>query len=238
MRLTRIARVLALIFVLIIVTSCGSEPKASTQTGMPQACLQQTPVDVSGMTDPERQQAYASAAAQGWGCYAAWIASLDLATIPYRSLPHTGMEGQFLPPEGVTLSEAEANATVVVRADVASIKPLASGFGTNVTVSVSATYKGQPATSLTIRQASHIEPQDHWQNIVIVDADNAPLLLPGDAVFLLLKSGPEGLYQESYTGTFYVVGGAVQPLARNPFASQVNGEAATAFAAALAAATA
>jgi len=62
-----------------------------------------------------------------------------------------------------------------------------------------------------------------WRNIIIVDAANAPLLLPGESVFLFLKSGPEGLYQESFTGTYYVRDGQVQALELNPFASQVNG---------------
>jgi hypothetical protein len=177
----------------------------------------------AGLTDAQRGQLYQSAAARGRQCYAAWVANLNLSTLPYTTLPHSGMMAMYSPPDGKSLSQGKANAILVVSGTVQSIVPESTPFGTNVKVAVTQVFKGQAGNTITVNQGSHLEAQDNWRNIIIVDAANAPLLLPGESVFLFLKSGPEGFYQESFTGTYYVRDGQVQALELNPFASQVNG---------------
>jgi hypothetical protein len=107
-----------------------------------------------------------------------------------------------------------------------------------VTVAVTQVFKGQASSTITILQASHLEPLDNsqsqWQGVLIVDAYAAPLLLPGESVFVLLQSYPEGLVQETVTGTYYVRSGQIQALDLNPFASQVNGLSAADFVTAIA----
>lgn len=219
-----------------LLAGCGSpgSTSGSSQSAMPATCLQQSPVNDSGLSDTQRDQAYQQAAAAGWRCYAAWIATLDPATLPYGTLPHAGMAAQYLPPDGKSLSEAKADASLVVLGSVISIKPLATSVGTQATVVVSQVFKGQAPSTIVVNQASHLEPRDNFQSVWIIDASNAPLLIPGDAVFLLLGTAPVGLYQLSFTGTYYVRNGQIQPLQLNPFGQTVAGLSQSDFSAALA----
>lgn len=223
----RIRRIAATLPLLLLVGCAGGRPLSHGgpgATALPTLCPQRTPINDAGLTDAQRDQLYQSAAAQGWKCYAAWVANLNPSTLPYGALPHSGMLAQYLPPDGKSLSQAKADATLIMSGTVQSLRPLTTGFGTDVTIAVSQVLKGQAGNTITIHQSSHLEPLDNWQSIVIVDASNAPLLLPSDSVFLFLKSEPGlYLYQESYTGTYYVRGGKIQALELNPFASQVNG---------------
>ena len=218
-----------------LLTACGSAGSAngSSQSGMPAACLQQSPVNDSGLSDPQRDQAYQQASAAGWRCYAAWIATLDPATLPYATLPHAGMAASYGPPDGKSLSEAKADASLVVLGTVITIKPLATSFGTQATVAISQVFKGQAPSTIVVNQWSHLEPRDNFQSTWIVDATNAPLLIPGDVVFLLLGTAPVGLYQLSFTGTYYVRNGRIQALALNPFGDKVTGLSQSGFSAAL-----
>jgi hypothetical protein len=182
------------------------------------------------MTDAQRNQLYQNAAQQGWHCYGAWVANLDAASLPYGALGHSGMQARCVPPEGTTLSQAKGNATLVVSGTVQSLSPLTTGFGTNVAITVTQVFKGQAGNSISVRQGSHLEPRDdasrlssNWQGVLIVDVDCAPLLLPGESVFLFLKAWQQGLVQESWTGAYYVRDAKIQSLPFNPFASQVDG---------------
>src|SRR6266581_4646199 len=95
---------------------CGSARSASgsAQSGMPATCLHPSPVNDSGLSDTQRDQAYRRASAAGMQCYFAWIATLDPATLPYATLPHTGMAASYTPPDGKSLSEAKSDASLVV----------------------------------------------------------------------------------------------------------------------------
>src|SRR5207302_1155531 len=118
-------------------------------------------------------QVQQSAMAQGRKCYAEWAASLNPATLPYETLGHSGMQINFGPPEAGSLSQAKANASLIVLATVMSISPQPV-FATEVTLSVTKTLKGQAGNTIKVLQASHLEPQDNWQSVIIVDAYNAP----------------------------------------------------------------
>ena len=218
---------MAAILPLLLVFGCGSPgpnaPAGQVAPTMPVACLNPTPISDAGLTDAQRDQAYKSAAARGWQCYAAWIATLDPAAIPYSALGHTGMSADLGPADGNSLTQAKADASLVVSGTVLALRPLATTFGTQVILAVSRVFKGQAGATITINQASHLEPRDNYQNIVIVDSYAAPLLLPGDSVFLLLQSYNQGLVQETITGTYYVRAGQIQALQLNPFAGQENG---------------
>lgn len=222
----------------LLLLGCGALPTKPTPhdavTGSFSCPMQ--PINDAGLTDSQRDQLYQSAAAQSLKCYHDWIATLDPTTIPWTTLPHSSMQAQYLAPEGKTLSEAKAKALLVVSGSVLSLKPKATRHGTDVTIGITQSFKGQAGTSIIVAQGSYLEPRDNWQKMVIVDAMNSPMLLPGDTVFLFLELGPEGLYQESFTGTYYVRSGMIQALPMNPFASLVNGKSAADFAAAVAAA--
>lgn len=230
-------RLVAAALPLLLLVGCAGGPKPLSHAGpgstaLPTLCLNQTPINDVGLTDAERSQLYQSAAARGRQCYAAWIANLNPSTLPYSTLPHSGLMAHYLPPDS-SLSQAKADATLVVSGTISSTVPQSAPFGTNVTIAVTQVFKGQAGNTITIHQLSHLEPQDNWQSVLIVDAGDAPLLLPGDSVFLFLKSSPQGLYQESYTGTYYVRVGQIHALELNPFASQVNGKSPADFAAAI-----
>ncbi len=214
---------------------CGSARSASgsAQSGMPATCLHPSPVNDSGLSDTQRDQVYRRASAAGMQCYFAWIATLDPATLPYATLPHTGMAALYTPPDGKSLSEAKSDASLVVVGTVLALKPLATSFGTQATVAVSQVFKGQASSTIVVNQWSHLEPRDNFQSIWIVDASPAPLLIPGDVVFLLLGTAPVGLYQLGFTGTYYVRNGRILALPLNPFGDTVTGLSEDDFSAAL-----
>jgi len=218
---------------LLLSLSCGAVPGAVSS---PASCPPRTtPVNDTGLTEEQKAQLIESLRAEASRYYGVWVANLNPSTIPYATLAHAGMDASYTPPDGDSLSAAKANASLVVGGTVRSISPQTTG-GTNVTIAVNQTIKGQTASTVLIHQASHLEPRDNWKTVVIVDAANAPLLLPGESVFLFLKPGSRGLYQMSYTGTYYVRDGRILALAMNPFASKVNGLAPGDFSAAVTAA--
>ncbi len=136
-------------------------------------------------------------------------------------------------PDGKSLSEAKSDASLVVVGTVLSSKPLTTSVATQATVAVSQVFKGQAPSTIVVNQASHLEPRDNFQSIWIVDASNARLLIPGDVVFLLLGTAPVGLYQLSFTGTYYVRNGRILALPLNPFGDTVTGLSEDDFSAAL-----
>lgn len=227
----------AVLLPLLLLWSCACGPRPAPESG-PAAVATASlcppgPISNAGLTDEQRVELQK---AEGWRCYGVWVASLGPSTIPNATLGHTGMAANYQRPDGGSLSEAKANATLVVGGTVLALRPQTTGFATKVTITVTATFKGQAGNTIVVHQGSHLEPRDNWKNIVIVDASNAPPLRPGEAVFLFLKSGPERLYQMSFTGTYYVRDGRIQALEMNPFASKVNGLLPADFIAAVAAA--
>lgn len=153
-----------------------------------------------------------------------------------KTLGHTGMAASFVPPEGNSLDQAKAKADLIVKGTVLSLRPHTSRIGHDVTIAVSHVHKGQAANTIVVDQLSYLEPRDNWQSMIILDASNAPLLLPGESVFLFLKSTHQGLTQLSYTGVYYERAGRIEALELNTFASKVNGLRADDFAAAIASA--
>lgn len=233
-RIRRIATVLP--FLLLVGCAGGLRTQSHggpAATALPTLCPQPTPINDAGLTDAQRNQLYQSAEKQGWQCYAAWVANLDPSTLQWRALGHTGMQARCVAPEGTSLAQAKANATLIVSGTVVSLTPQSTRFGTNVTVAVTQVFKGQAGNVITVLQGSGLEPLDNGHTTVIVDMDCAPLLLPNDSVFLFLKSAAAGLYPESYTGIYYVRGEQIQTLEFNPFASQVNRQSPAEFATAI-----
>ena len=207
---------------------------------VPTLCPERPPINDVGLTDAQRNQLYQSAARQGWLCYGAWVANLNASTLPYRSLGHIGTQVRCPSPEGNTLSEAKANATLIVSGTVLSLKPVTTTFGTDVAITVSHVFKGQAGNTVTVLQGSALVPRDDVarlsndaQGVLIADVACAPLLLPGESVLLFLEAGPQGLVQEMWTGIYYVRDGKIHALPFNPFASQVNGQSPGDFATAI-----
>jgi hypothetical protein len=213
---------------LLLWLSCGAVPNSVAQGGhaapaSAAPCPKTTPISFDGLTEEQKSRLLESMEVEAWRCYAVWVASLNPTTIQYATLGHTGLDASCPGPDGSSLSEAKANASLVISGTVKALSPQATAFGTKVTIAVTTTFKGQAANTIVVHQMSHLEPIDNWRNIIVVDAANAPLLLPGESVFLFLKSGGNGLYQMSFTGTYYVRNGRMQALDWNPFASKANG---------------
>jgi hypothetical protein len=142
----------------------------------------------------------------------------------------------FGPLEAKNLCQAKANADLIVIGTVRSLRPVTTAFETEVTVEVTQILKGQAGSTIKVMQASHLEPNENYKSVIIADSYSAPLLLPGETVYLFLKSFPQGLFQEPVTGTYYVSGGRIEPLDLNPFASAVKGQLSADFMANVAAA--
>ena len=96
----------------LLLLSCGTAPSRPVSQVAPSSSFSCSvpPINDAGLTDAQREQAYQSAAAQQVKCYENWIATLNPATIPWSTLPHSSMMAQYVAPEGNTLSEAKAKA--------------------------------------------------------------------------------------------------------------------------------
>jgi len=138
----------------------------------------------AGLTDAQRGQLYQSAAARGRQCYAAWVANLNLSTLPYSALPHSGMMAMYSPPDGKSLSQGKANAILVVSGTVQSIVPESTPFGTNVKVAVTQVFKGQAGNTITVNQGSHLEAQDNWRKVASLDCCKSEDVSPRGAGIL------------------------------------------------------
>src|SRR5262249_10312177 len=105
-------------------SACGTAPTGSTTPAhpVPRTWLESTAISDARMSDQQRHQAFQSAAAQGWACYAAWVQTLDTSSLPYQTLPHSQMSGGYAPPDGSTLAQSLAAADLVVRATVMTLK--------------------------------------------------------------------------------------------------------------------
>jgi hypothetical protein len=178
-----------------------------------------------GLTDQQIEALHAAERQQFDDHYAQWVSSLDVSTLPLSSLRHGKMTGVVMPPPQ-SMREAKAQSSVIAVGTVTRIKPDPEPFGTTVSFHVDRVVKGTPTSDIDIWQVSHLEPTSDWAGVVIVDADWAPLLLPGDRAILFLSSTKEpGLYfVQQFTGMYRVQNGKVKGIPGNPFASSLDGK--------------
>lgn len=186
----------------------------------------------SRLSDSERDRLYK----QNWQDfetkYTAWVASLDIARVDLRSLTHREVLGSFLAPTSRTLAEAEGSADLAVGGEVTAIRPTAFD-GTYVTLRLGTTYKGTAPAALVVHQGGGLRPTSDWKGMYIADSPDAPLMLPGDQVVLLLRTAPTGYEPEPFTGLYWVEPSGMRSVPGNPFAAAVNGRSRRDFEAAL-----
>ncbi len=177
-----------------------------------------------GLTDQQREALHAAELQQFETHYSQWVTRLDVTTLNWSSLRHGSMMGQVLPPPQ-SLRDAEDRSPSIVVGSVSKITPDPQPYGTTVSFHVERAIKGGAAADINIWQSAHLEPTDDWTSAVIVDAEWAPLLLPGDRYVLFLAPSKEpGKYTvQDFTGTYRVLNGQIQGLPGNPFAESVNG---------------
>ena len=115
------------------------------------------------------------------------------------------------------LDAAAKHADAIVVRRVAAVTP--DGFGSIVTVNVDRSLKGDALVrSVRVRQSSGFFPTMDWSGVVISDAENEPLLLPGQRVVLLLAAvdTPDAEFEvQSFTGHYLVGREGIKALAGN-----------------------
>ena len=191
------------------------------------------------MSDAEKSAAIAQADQLSSDCYAAWHANLNSSTLDYNTLDHKSIiaDGDARG-RASTLSEATTASDMIIRGTVTSVAENPDSTS-NVTLSVQRTFKGAPASTVTIKQYSHLNPDSSKpQGVVILDEYPDPLLLPGQSVIVLLQNLNGSLWIEPYTGRYYIENGYITgigtgPSADNPFADQVSGKSEADFSALL-----
>jgi hypothetical protein len=178
-----------------------------------------SPVSTDGWSDYERR-------------YAEWIDHLDLSSIDWAALHRGPMLIDHLAPVQ-SLQAATANASIIVEGEVVSLAPERRPTSTTVTIRVTGVIKGSAASTMAIIQVGGLEPDSSWSNKPTLVYDEAdPLLMPGQSVILfLVDSGQNDVppVPEAFTGIYYLTSTGVQPLAGNPFGSEVAGMSVSAF---------
>jgi hypothetical protein len=176
----------------------------------------------TGLTDPQRLQKVATMRADFETRYATWVQDLDTADLDFGSLPHSSLFADYAAPEANNLQSAANVAQFIAVGTVSELIPSTSGSSSVITVET--TLKGETAGSVRVLQSGGLRPAPDWTGIFIADADNAPTLVPGDRVVLLLHPGPSAgsYYPESYTGIYRLAKGAVVPVAGNPFSATAS----------------
>lgn len=146
---------------------------------------------------------------------AAWIEEFERSGRDARPLPRKAILASYVPPQPTPAAAAVA-ATRIVTGRVESVRFTAAGtetvFRTNDGDAVGFTQNGGP------------EPAPNFVDGSVGYAENAPLLLPGDAAVLLLEAGDDGRTEiQSFTGWYAVHDGRVTAVEGNPFKDDVDG---------------
>jgi hypothetical protein len=178
----------------------------------------------ANLTDAQRNQLYEQNWQQFQARYVQWVAALDLTKVNLRVLPRQPILADFVGPIDQNLAQATADADLAVRAEIVSIKPTAFD-GTYVTIQVAGNLKGSaPAGTMVVHQGGGLRPTPDWNGMYIADSPDAPLMLPGDRVVLLLKQR-SGIYEpESFTGLYRITAGRISAVPGNPFAGSIDGQ--------------
>jgi hypothetical protein len=185
----------------------------------------------SNLTDAQRNALYQANTGQFNANLKSWYAHLDTKTLDLHHLRRAGMMATFAPPEASTFQDAVARAAVALTGSVTEIRSTPGYVGglpdSFVTVRVDTLIKGSAPSTIVIHQLGGIVPSLDWTGAAIEDADPAPILLPGDHAFLLLRSDPfvaGDFVLEFYTGEYPIDGaGMVSVVPGNPFGSQLSG---------------
>lgn len=134
-----------------------------------------------------------------------------------RSLERTRRMAITDPP-AASFREAVAAADIVVRGTVVALDfadPSARGIVT--TIAVEAVLKGPPLDQVLVEQVGDLDV-DTDGDIVLGEADYAPVLFKGDQAFLLLTRRPDGSGRylvQPWSGQYPVQAGRVAPLPAN-----------------------
>jgi hypothetical protein len=176
----------------------------------------------AGMNDAQRTQGINDARQQYRTHYAEWLAGINIPKLKLGGLTRLPILGQWKPSKP-TLQKAVRDTDVIVGLTANSFNTQ-SDSGSVVGGQVTMIVKGSPTPTILIQQQGGLRPTPDWQGITIADAENEPLVLPGDQVILFLSSGSDGKYEiQSFSGMYRVVNGLVQPLPGNAFGDGVAG---------------
>lgn len=104
--------------------------------------------------------------------------------VDLRSLPRTSFNASYVT-ESPTFQDAAKAAGVVARIAVKDVTFLASGRA-RVTANVTETWKGESPATIEFEQIATVEKLEDG-SIYIVEADVAPLLVPGDEAVVFLS---------------------------------------------------
>jgi hypothetical protein len=185
----------------------------------------------AGMTDAQREALHQQQRTAFEDRYKAWLGSLDPSTIGWASLPRNSIAAGYAPP-APTLAAAIANADDIVIGTVTSMRPVM--FGTYSTLALDRTVKGSLPATTVIYQGGWLMPTADWKGASISEADNAPLLIPGDQALLFLTKDPRGdLEIQGFSGYYRVKDGLVAPLRIDGFETGFRGKAVADVAAAI-----
>lgn len=154
----------------------------------------------------------------------AWLDSPAAQALDVRSLPRANMLSLGVGGEQ-TLGAAVDKADVIAVGEVVEYK--FGRWGSSITLHVESTLKGKHASTLVVPLPGGPYPRDReHKDVYLVEAENVPILLPGDRAMLFLdQSAEDGRFDVQPSSGHYRLDKAnkVRPLPSNPFAQAVDG---------------
>ena len=178
------------------------------------------------LSDAERDALYQRLRIEGDRLHREWLATIDIDALDLGSLPRVEMPALSLPGES-SLSDAAARAHVIVAGKVSEVRPT-QGVAIDTVFTVEHAMKGTVGSTIAISQAGRLQPTQDGSSVEIVQAANAPLLIPGDRAVLFLQETESaggasgGYYIQSSSGWYQVVDGKIRASPVNTFAASVN----------------
>lgn len=151
---------------------------------------------------------------------AVWIDGFQASGRDARGLPRAALLASYAPPQP-TSAAAAAAADVIVAGHVASVRFTPSG--TETVFQVTSAVTGAAGGTVAFTQSGGPEPGPDFVDGTLAYAENAPLLVTGDAAVLLLDRVDGRLEVQSFTGHYAVAGGRVTAVEANPFKASVDG---------------
>jgi hypothetical protein len=177
----------------------------------------------AGLTDAQREAAYASGRAESAARYAKWLDDFIASGRSAADLPRADLMVADRAPAS-TLAAAKAAADLIVVGHVLSDEFTVDG--TFVTFGIDRVATGTaPAPSVTIVMNGGPQPDPTISTGVLAVDDAAPVLLPGDTAMLFLElSKSTGNYEVQPTSGFYKIArGGVEAVEGNPFGGTLDG---------------
>lgn len=172
----------------------------------------------TGRPETQIEAEHSAGRAQFEAHLAVWYAQLDVSKLDLQSLPRSDLDVTLAPPLPTFRAAISASKRIVI-GSVSAIKP--GQYGTDVTLVVERTLRGQSEAVVHFLQDATIGPLPDWKSAIILDSPGGALLLPGTRGEFLLDGNADGSLQlQESTGEYVFAADGIRMSKMNLFQAQ------------------